>query len=131
MEFTYENKYLHPRVRLCHLLNEYIKHVGVIKDIVNTVVAKECFASLSKQIFAIQLKQRFLGENAVLEINDNDFYLTVRKTDQEFGEAIAKLIPDLVYPDFVEGEEHFEEGLRNRLFSLLNSLTNNLLKTRC
>ena len=131
MEFKYENEYLHPRVKLCILLNKFIKQTGVNQDITNVVVAKECFALLSKQILAIQLKQRMLGQNAVLEINDNDFYLAEYKSNKEFGTSLYNLIPELIYPSFVEGDEHFEESLKTRLFSLLTSLSNNLLKTKC
>lgn len=131
MEFKYENKYLHARVKLCCVLNKYIKQKTDVEDIVNTVVAKECFALLSKQIFAIQMKQRFLGQDAVLDIDDNEFYLKEYKSPAEYGLELSEIIPDLVYPDFTEGDEHFEESLKTRLFSLLTSLSNNLLKTKC
>lgn len=128
MEFKYENPYLHPRVKICHVLSKYIKQTGVNQDIVNVVVAKECFALLSKQIVAIQMKQRLLGRDAILDINDNEFYLTEYQSKKDFADVLSPLINEIGYPDFVLNEEHFEEILRDRLISLLTSLVNHFQK---
>jgi hypothetical protein len=117
---------LHQRVKMCFVLSAYIKHTGD-KQIATMVVAKESFTILSKQILALQMHLRLNGHSALLDLDDDSFYLTKYEQLADYYNAIQDLIKDLKIESGISNE-YFENNIQDRLDLLLNSLVNSLSK---
>ena len=112
---------LSTRVKLCCVLNKFIKQIGVDR-VTDAVVATELFSTLSKQIVALQMSLRIEGQNASLDFNDNEFFIKEYKTIQEYSEDLFKLKLTQINHE----SELFEKRIQDRIDLLQNALIKSL-----
>lgn len=112
---------LSARVKVCCVLNKFIKQIGVQK-ITEVVVATELFSTLSKQIVALQMSLRLEGQHASLDFNDNEFLIKEYENLNEYSEDLLTL--QLTH--IVHENEIFEKRLQDRVDLLLDSLIRSL-----
>ena len=112
---------LSTRVKLCCVLNKFIKQMGVEK-VTEVVVATELFSTLSKQIVALQMSLRLEGHNASLDFNDNGFLIKEYGTLKEYSEDLLKLQLNQIDHE----NELFEKRIQERVGVLQNALIKSL-----
>lgn len=128
MEKTQNGEILHNLVRLTIILSKFIKQNG-IKDVTQTVVAKDIFSTVSKQIVQAQTFLRFTGENSVLDIDDNAFYLKEYENFEEYAndlEIVFDLIKQNPFPQESLHRDNFEKHILERLENLVSALVTSL-----
>lgn len=128
MEKTQNGEILHNLVRLTIILSKFIKQNG-IKDVTQTIVAKDIFSTVSKQIVQAQTFLRFTGENSVLDIDDNAFYLKEYENFEEYAndlETIFDFIKQNPFPQESLRRDNFEKHILERLENLVSALVTSL-----
>lgn len=128
MEKTQNSEVLHNLVRLTIILSKFIKQNGV-QDVTQTVVAKDIFSTLSKQIVQAQTFLRLSGENSVLDIDDNAFYLKEYEDFEEYAtdlETVFAIVKQNPFPQDALHRDNFEKHILERLENLVSALITSL-----